>query len=345
MPLFPPPAKDGQIRFIFAKRLPYRPRMALTAALLLSGLGLQLALSFWAGFAAFLAASLLGMVKGYDAKPRISAEPVWERVTPDEYAKIKVKAEQLRRWDEDILDITNAAGALVFAVACALCAGLYLVLAARFRFPSGYWVWAGLDAAVILAPLWLTGVREYLRKDQLIIKINLLEGVLKLLTAPSEVQALPMLALSKTAEGLREPEDARLLVKLVGAPEAFYGIQVQISINSVQGHDYPYLYCALLAKAGSGLLEGYERFLEKPGDPPGSALAGFFLGALGGGAAQLVYEEQKKPEADILVVRRRAEGNTGYATPQSAADAIVSASLDLAKKLIGRNAPQPPVRR
>ena len=344
MSLFPPPEKDGQIKFILAKRLPYKPRMALIAALLPAGLGVEIALSFWAGLALLLAASLLGMVKGYDAKPKASDEPKWERVTPDEYAKIKLKAEQLKRWDADIFDITNTAGVLVCAAACALCAGLYLLFSARFNFPYGYWVYVLFDAVVILAPLWFTGVREYLRKDRLIIKINILEGVMKLLTAPSEVQVLPMLALASAEGGRKEPEDARLLVKLVGAPEAFYGMQVQLSVNSVQGHDYPYLYCVLIAKAGSGILKGYERYLDKPPESFGATLSDLFRGAFGKGGVKLVYEEQNDAAVDILVIRQRAEGNTGYATAQPAADAIVSASLALAKKLLKGNIP-PPVRR
>ena len=342
MPLFPPPDKDGQIKFILAQSLPYKPRMALIAALLLAGLGLELAVSFWAGLASLLAASLLGMVKGYDARPKVTGELKWERVTPDEYSRIKLKAEQLKRWDEDLFDITNTAGVLVFAAACALCAGLYLVLAANFGFPSGYWVLVGLDAVVILAPLWFTGVREYLRKDQLVIKINILQNIMETLTSPSEVQVFPMLALAETVEGRKAPEDARLLIKLVGAPAAFHGIQVQLSINNVQGKDYPYLYCVLIAASGSGILAGHERFIAKPPEAAEPIFSfSFIKAALGLSGRKLVYEAQKNPDADILVIRQRAEENAGYATAQPAADAIVSASLDLAKKLVGSNEPPP----
>ena len=341
MSLFPPPDKDGQIKFILAQSLPYKPRMVIIAALLLAGLGIEVTFFFWAGLASLLAASLLGMVKGYDATFHPTTFEKWERVTPDEYAKIKLKADQLKRWDEDLFDITNNTGVLVFASACVLCAGIYLVLAARFGFPFGYWVFVGLDAAVILAPLWFTGVREYLRKDKLIIKINILENVIKQLTSPSEVQVFPMLALAGTVEGRKEPEDARLLVKLVGAPAAFYGMQVQLSINSVQGQDYPYLYCVLIAEAGSGILDGYERFLAKPQESLGSTISDFLMSAFGRSGQKLVYEAQKNPDVDILVIRQRAEGNTGYTTAQPAADAIIAASLELAKKLVAGNAPAP----
>ncbi len=342
MSLFPSPDKDGQIKFILAKSLPYKTRMSLVAALLLAGLGLQLMFSFWAGLAALLAGSLLGMVKGYDARLYPKTFETWERVTPDEYAKIKLKADQLSRWDEDLFDITNTAGVLAFAAACAACAGAYLVLAATFGFPYGYWIFIGLDALVVLAPLWFTGVREYLRKDKLIIKINLLESVMKLLTAPSDVQVFPMLALAKTEGERTEPEDARLLVKLIGAPAAFYGLQVQVSINSVQGKDYPYLYCVLIGKEGAGLLAGYERFLPKPKESFGSSLSQFFLRGLGLPAQRLVYEAQKNRDVDILVIRQYAQGNIGYSTSPENAASLVTAALEMAKKLLEANAPKAP---
>jgi len=342
MSLFPPPDKDGQIKFILAKSLAYRTRMWLIAALLPAGLGLQLTLSFWAGLAVLLAASLLGMVEGYDAKPKVTAEQSWERVTPDEYAKIQLKAEQLRRWDEDLFDITNTSGVLAFGAACAACAGGYLVLAANFGLPYNYWFFAGIDAVVVLFPLWFTGVREYLRKDQLVIKINLLKSVMELLNAPSEVQVFPMLALAKTEKGKTEPEDARLLVKLVGAPAAFYGMQVQVSINSVQGKDYPYLYCVLIGKEGARLLEGYDRFLEKPKVSLTSSISEFLLGGLGLGGQRLVYEPQKNKDVDILVIRQFAQGNIGYSTNAPAAATLVTAALAMAKKLNGANAPKAP---
>jgi hypothetical protein len=338
MSLFPPSDKNGQIKFLLAKSLPYERRMLLVASLLAAGLGVQLALSFWAGLAALLAASLLGLVQGYDARPKVVGEETWERVTPDEYAKIKLKAAQLKKWDEDLFDVTNSRGAAAFAAACALCAGLYLVLAARFGFPYGYWQFVGADALVVLFPLWFSGVRGYLRKDKLIVKIELLERIMALLSAPSEVQVFPMLALAGTGEGKTEPEDARLLAALVGAPAGFYGVQVQVSINNVQGKDFPYLYCVLMAKTGSGLLDGYERFVKKPPASVRASVLDFFSRRLELPGPRLVYEAQKKDGADVLVVRQYAGKNSGYATPEPAAGAIVTASLELAKKLLAANA-------
>jgi len=337
MNLFPPPDKNGQIKFIAGKSLPYKTRMWLVAVLLPAGFGLQAALSFWPGFVLLLAASLLGMVKGYDARRKIVSGLKWERVTPDEYAKIKLRAGQLVRWDEDLFDITSRKGKLAFAVVFVLGLAAYLALAARYGFHEGSGILIGFDAVVLLAPLWLTGIREYLRKDKLVIKIDLLKSVMELLTVSSEAQVFPMLALAKTEKGGTEPEDARLLVKLVGAPDAFYGMQVQVSVNTVQGKDYPYLYCVLIAKEGSGLFKDHERFVPKSAVSPAFSIFKTLSAGLGFSGRKLVYEEQKNPDSDILVVRQGTGTKFGYYTEPREAGAIVTASLELAKKLAAAN--------
>ncbi|MBI4802559.1 MAG: hypothetical protein HY796_08555 [Elusimicrobia bacterium] len=339
MSLFPPPDKEGQIKFFIAKSLPYKTRMALIAALLLAGLALQLTLSFWPGLALLAAASGLGVVKGYDAKPETTSFEKWERVTPDEYARVRLKAEQLKRWDEDLFDITSSRGVLGFGGSVFGLIFVYLVFADRFGFPPGYWVYVGFDAVVVLLPHWFTGVRGYLKKDRLVIKIGLLEKMMALLADPSDVQVFPMLSLAGTGGGKKEPQDARLLVKLLGAPEAFYGMQVQVSINSVQGRDFPYLYCVLIGKSGANLLAGYEQFVARPaGSFTGSIAA--FLGLTFGGPPKLVYEPSSREDVDILVVRQEALKNTGYSTSPSAAAFIVKSCLNIARGLV-----QKPVRR
>ncbi|HOW88653.1 MAG TPA: hypothetical protein PL037_00100 [Elusimicrobiales bacterium] len=334
MELFPPPDKSGSIKFLMAKSLPYPRRIALVAGLMAAGLGVQLAASFWAGLALLAAASLLGMAEGYDARPKTAGEAKWERVTPDEYALIRRKADRLRRWDEDLFDFSNPRGAGAFFGACVLLAALFAFLAARFALPSGFRIFAGLDAMAVLFPLWFSGTREYLRKDGLVIKTELLERVMKRLAAPSEVQVFPMLSLAGTEGGSSAPEDAKLLVKLVGASADFYGIQVQVAINSVRGKDFPYLYCVLAARSGSGLLSGWEEISAKAGPSPASSrFLSRFSSLLGLSGPGLLFERQDNKEADVLVIRQSAGKNSGYFTPEPAAVRIVETAVETAKKL------------
>ncbi|MDA8131403.1 MAG: hypothetical protein M0011_07865 [Elusimicrobia bacterium] len=340
MSILPPPQKDGEIKFFIAGGLPYRARMALVLGLLAVGLGVQVTLGFWPGFIVLIFAQLLGMNSGYDAAPRISGEESWARVTPDEYIKVRKRADELRRWDEDFFDATSTSGQVGLGVTALACAIAYGIAAATFSFPDGAWLPFGLDAAVLLLPLWFIGTRDYLKKDKLIIKINALENVMAALKPGSDVQVQPMLSLASTKSGGKEPEDARLMVKLVGAPEGFYGVQVQLSINSVQGKDFPYLYCVVLAKRGFGLLKDYRDLL--PGRTEKSlmaSLSGFLLGGLsgpGGGDVDLVYEPSSTGEVELIVVRRRTTKQSGYYTPPSAAMQVVNGALQLAKGLAAR---------
>lgn len=334
MSILPPPQKDGEITFFIAKSLPYRPRMALVALLLLAGLGLQVTTGFWPGLALMIMGQLLGMNSGYTAVPKLLPDQTWERVTPDEYEKVKRRADELKEWDEDFFDGTSTRGMTGFVVTAVLCAALYFLAAKAWSFPPEYVMYFGLDAAVLILPLWFIGTRNYLKKDRLIIKIEMLKVVMAALADASEVQVQPMLSLCATEKGGKEPEDARLMMKIVGAPKDFYGIQAQLSINSVQGKDYPYLYCVLIAKHGSGLLEGWESAVEQPET---SFLSGIIGALLGNASTGMVYEPSEAGEVDIIVARQRTTQTSGYYTSQSAALAVVEASLKLARALLAKN--------
>lgn len=329
MPLFPPPEKQGEIKFFFAKGMPYRLRMAVIAAALPAGLAVQLLFSFWTGLALLVVASLLGIVSGYDARPELAPGVDWARVTPDEYRKVKAKAEALKNWDSDAFDFSNPRGMVVIVLMGVTGLGVYFFLAVSMALPEDFWVYPTLDAAVLLMPLWVTGVREYLKRDKLVIKIKHLEEMMRRLEEPSDVQVHPMLGLRSTADGKKIPEDARLMVKLVGAPEDFMGLQVQLSINSVKGTDHPYLYCVIIAKKGSLFFDNYAAH-KAPADE--SSMSGLFklIGLAGYGP---VYEPAPAEDVDVLVIRQRADRNGGYSTDLKQSWKIVSVALEMARGL------------
>ena len=339
MSILPPREKDGEIKFFLAKSLPYRMRMLLVFSALAGGLGLQLTAGFWFGYPLLVLGLLLGMNSGYDAAPKRTGTETWERVTPDEYAKIELRAEELKSWDDDFFDGTSGAGLAGLATAVVVCVIAYGLAAAAWNFPDAYWVYFALDAAVLILPLWFIGTRDYLRKAKLIIKIGLLKNIMEALNDPSDAQVQPMLALQTTEAGGKEPEDARLMIKLVGAPKEFYGIQAQLSINSVQGKDYPYLYCVLIAKSGSGLLNGWEAFTAQPERGFLENLVSSLLSRGAGG--KLVYEPSSPGEVDIIVVRQETTRTGGYFTPPAAARAVVRGSMDLARQLLKKNTARP----
>ena len=308
----PAPELRDEIHFVFVKDLSYGQRLALIAFALAGGLWTQFFGNFWFGLAALFVGTMLGVVHGYSDKPKLLlSDEKWDQVTPDEYKKVREREKQLWRWDIDLFDASNLLGGAAFlAVIGGSAAGLYYLMS---RGEPNLAMGLLLDVIVVLSPHWVTGTRSYLTRNKLITKITLLESVMARLSRLSDVQALPMLSTLPAAEGGRVPEDARLMVRLLNAPETFMGMQVQISINTVQGTDYPYLYCVLLAKKGAG-------YFNVPG-----ALVPRADGAL--------IEPSPSPEVDVIVVRQATTQTSGYCTDEKDAGRVVDRALEIALKL------------
>ena len=162
----------------------------------------------------------------------------------------------------------------------------------------------------------LVSVRTFLKKDRLIIKISLFEKVMERLATLSQIQVLPMLSTQETDKGVRIPMDARLMVRILNAPDYFMGMQIQISLNNVQGRYYPYLYCVLIAKKEAGFFEKRFGLLNNP--PRG-----------------ILFEKTKSNDVDICVIRQETTRNSGYHTDRQKAVSIVFSALKLAKEYLG----------
>jgi len=313
MILFPDPKRQGEIKFFVAKGLSYKPRMLFIVGFLSVGLLIQLFVNFWIGLLFLAAATVLSLVKGYDSTPKLKGGESWNRVTPDEFEKVLRKQKELKRWDADFFDVTNPLGA---GLAGALAVGMMITFV--FFETSQY---AGLfkylvgDIVILFAPHFVTGVKSYLKRDELVIKIKLFQKILRKLSAGSEVQVQPMLATQEVRKGGRVPKDARLLIRLLNAPEEFLGVQVQISINSVQGTDYPYLYCVILARDKAKLFTSKDAYAGKL-------------------SRNIITKLTKSDDVDVLVVRQKTSRNSGYHTNASKARQIVSQSIDLARDLL-----------
>jgi hypothetical protein len=275
----------------------------------------QLFYSFWLGLILLVLATAMGLVRGYDLKiegKRKSEK--WDQVTPDEYKKIEAKQKELAHWDLDAFDITNPLGGAIFVV---LGIVAFLILLVLLKQPGDAGIYWALDCLVLLAPHWVTGVKRYLRQDRLIVKIKLLEKVMEKLAGPSDIQVLPMLATQATREERRFPTDARLMLRLIGAPAAFLGIQVQISINSVQGTDYPYLYCVLLARSEAGLFAGWRDIVKEMPEFRESILPD---------------EPRNEEGVDVMVIRQKTTRTSGYHTKPDQAISIVTFAVKVARR-------------
>jgi len=156
MSLLAAPEKRGNIDFVVAKSMPYGMRLGIVFLSLVSGMVIQLLFSFYAGSAIFAIGVLFSAVWGYRARPNIlRGTEKWERVTPDEYAKIKAKAKALEKWDEDFFDITSKRGVAGFVMAMIFFAILYFILAANFRGLN--FKYFAVDFALLVGVQWISG--------------------------------------------------------------------------------------------------------------------------------------------------------------------------------------------
>lgn len=314
MSILPDPRKQGDIQFIFAKRLSYSSRIKLVVLFIITGLLIQLFFHFWLGLIILGIGIILSFIKGYSEKPVVIGKEKWSQVTPDEYKKVKEKQKQLKKWDTDSFDITNSLGAAVFIlvalIGAAVWLGLYYILEeSRLAL---YWV---VDLIVLFGFHWITGIRTFLKRDKLIIKINFLEKIMAVLANPSDIQVLPMLSTRETKEKGCIPDDARLMVRFLNAPEYFMGMQIQISLNNVQGKDYPYLYCVLIAKKEAGFFLKREHLLNNPPE-------------------KVVFEQQISGDVDVLVIRQYTTKRSGYHTNLKKAAVIVRETVSLTRRLL-----------
>ena len=259
--LLPPPERRAEIHFYVAKSLPYSSRYALAFALLGAGLVLQVALpveQLWAGFLAVFAGVLLLLVKGYEntvvEKPGHSE---WRPARHDEVQRIlDINAKQ-KAWDRDLVDITSGRGFLVL-VATAVLVVLTAVTIAPVSLRAAVMLVG--DAILILLPFWITGTRSILKNDRLVVRAQMflkVEGAFsRAQPGNGEVFQYQIQTADARDGSGAVPHDLKALVMFHEGPPSFLGLQMQIAINSVQGTDYPYFYCVLVAKNEFGSFDG-----------------------------------------------------------------------------------------
>lgn len=331
----------GEIDFHLCKNLSYKTRWYLILICLIGGFLVQLYINFYLGLPFIVIGTFLSLVIGYSASsPPIDREKRWERVTPDEYRKIMTKDRLAAEWDQDAFDITNLRGFGIFILSALAFGGMTFYL-----FSKGYSnlaIYFGVDCAIILIPHWLTGIRQLLKQSGLITKIEILANILNMLSEDrfNFVLAQPMLEITKTQDG-EIPSDARLLLKLSDMPDNFLGVQVQISINDVQGKEYPYLYCVLIARSGFKLKEKFERFTPyirqklKEFEHPNIKTRVFrFVGIISQEDGFTLEFKKAEGDIDVLVIRQFTTERSGYYTNKLVQEDITEFSLDIAKKLI-----------
>jgi len=308
---FPLPEDRDSVRFHFAKSLSYNTRINLTLILLIAGFLIQLlTMNALYGVLFLLVGIGLVLVKGYDSRARIKSfnlDPDWKTVTIEEIQEIEDLRKRSRKWDSDALDISNPLGffSLIFfgGLAIAVAVGLG-VLSKDFDVT----IILAVDAAIILFPLWFSGIKRILKQPNLAIKVRIILNLHEEFASIKQGGELfkPALMLAKGKEGKTIPMDARFSIAYPNSPEGFYGLQAQINLNVVQGTSYPYFYCVLAAKPGFRL-SAYKNKIRLD--------------------EKIICEYQKNRRAEVLVIRQHTTKKSGYHTKDPKCAEILNVAL------------------
>ena len=259
---FPDRERRHLLQFLFVPRLTYGTRFGLASLLLLAGLLVQL---LWTGSAVLLVlfwsvpllllGNLLLLAKGYNLKPQGQRQlGDWEKSTREQFREVFELDKKVRSWDETAIDLTCKLGFLVFivlAIVVLIVTGVLTNLGPAGRHFAPIFL---ADAAVLLIPHFVTGVRRGWRPTALREIVGSLEVAMHTIDRYEEpaCQIQPMFQVEGEGDQ-QKPLDARVFIRFPDADESFFGLQFQVSLNEVQGTNYPYLYAVLVAKKEFGL--------------------------------------------------------------------------------------------
>lgn len=306
-------SEQGIVVFHIWKNLHYGLRLFLSIALIVAGFALQYQmLNAFPGIILVFTGNLLLLVKGYDNRIKLGTfqhEAEWVSTDQEHLQKVVSLNDKIRKWDISVMDITSPVGALIFML---ILIGL-AVLAIVNPFRS-------LDAAIILLtniavliiPHWFTGVKRITTSPALVNKIKIYQTVVNNFQAQLNDDQINYLMLLK-GKDKKMPADVKMKLKFKNQPEDFLGFYAQISLNNVQGQDYPYFYVVLVAKKSSQLLSSKVNNLEMP--------------------VNVIAEFSEQEDTEILVIRQYTTNKSGYHTNSKAIDVIFETGLETARDL------------
>ena len=296
--------------------LEYNKRLLTSFALIAAGVILQaVTLSLWWGLPLIVMGNLLLLVSGYDNRIDFKGydpKAEWERVEKRRLDELIRMDQKIRKWDRSIIDITNAAGAVVFL----LTAIIFGLAAVFFR---GLPRILAIDAMVLLLPHWVTGVRRVLTQPNLVTKVKSIRHVLESGGERLGKHRVGLLMLLKGSDA-KIPDDIKFKVDIEGRHPDFLGLYGQVVLNEVQGSSYPYFYVVLVARQGFGLADAQLKY-KSP--------------------RRIISEIKNQGQVEVLVIRQKTTKKSGYHTNPKKSAQIFLEGLELAEQIAGGVAKSP----
>jgi hypothetical protein len=307
--------EQGVVIFHVWKSLTYQIRLALSLFLIIIGFVIQYYnLNLLPGLLFIFGGNLLLLVKGYDSRIKLgtySPDAEWVKTDKEQLAKIVELNNKAKNWDISSFDITSGLGVFFFILSLI---ALLIIYNAGFFSSDSVASIVVFNVAFLLYPHWFTGVRRITTTPKLINKISLYQNLLKSAASSLADETTEYLIYVK-GKDQKFPDDIKIKVMFKDQPEAFLGLYAQISLNNVQGKDYPYFYVVLVAKDGFGMLDKYYNSINP--------------------SQNVIKEKSKESGVEIIVIRQYTTKTSGYYTNPQAIQNIMGDGIRSGRSITG----------
>jgi len=303
--------EEPRTYFVLDKITP-QLRSILSFLLFFTGFVLQItARNFFLGLPFIIGCFVINLIKSISIKRESASEYKWEEVTPERIAQVYSHCQRIKKFK------TAGVGCLIGVVIAAIFFFSALVPAFTGRhsvlpYPL---VVVLVDTIILFSGLFLSGNKSAWMPGNLDLKTEILMRLLSKSPPTKDplLKLVPYLEVGKTKTG-SFPNDARMLVRFIEAPESFIGVQAQISINNVKSTAYPYFYAVIVAKPDFKLFDKFGSPILK----------------------NITIEHKETGGVDVIVIRQTTTKTSGYHTNESVQEYILSNSINLAKSLLSK---------
>lgn len=308
-------SEQGIVVFHIMKNLPYGIRIIISLVLIGTGFYLQYeSLKLFPGIIAVLAGNLLLLVKGYDNRVKLGTyqkESEWVVTDSKQLETVVHLNNRIRKWDISAMDITSGLGVFIFML---IIISLIVILAIKPFNTQQPLLILIVNAAVLMLPHWFTGVKRSTTAPALVNKIKLFQNLMNKSADLLKDRQVSFLMLLQ-GKDIKMPADVKMKVKFKNQTEDFLGFYGQVSMNNVQGQDYPYFYVVLVARESSKMISKITSNLQMP--------------------FNIISEFSRQDDVEILVIRQYTTKKSGYYTEPGTMELILATGLKTAERVMG----------
>ncbi len=303
---------QGIVEFKAWKSLMYKTRLLISLGFILAGFIIQyLTYHVLPGAVIIFLGNILLLPSGYNNRVNLGQfdpQSDWEKVGKHKLDELLTLDRKIRKWDKSTIDASNALGGCLFVILLGIIA--FLAVYAFFESHNRTMQIISVDAAVLLIPYWLTGLRSIFTVPVLTRKIELINTLLSQTEPQLQAHKVEYFLLLK-GKDTQVPMDVKFKVNIDNQHKDFLGFYGQISLNNVQSTVYPYFYVVLVARKDFGLEQVYQSYTQ---------------------SKKIVKEFKQQKDVEVLVIRKNTKvGSKGYYTDKKEVRYIFLEGLKLAE--------------